>query len=98
VLHKIQIAAFIAIAAALGSGSCLGKTVRSKSELRAFAKEQACPSTGLYKLPCPGFQIDHVWPLKCAGPDRRENMQWLSIQDHKDKTRAQNHLCRKKAM
>jgi hypothetical protein len=29
----------------------------------------------------PGFQIDHVWPLKRGGCDCVDNLQWLSVAD-----------------
>jgi 5-methylcytosine-specific restriction endonuclease McrA len=62
----------------------------------AFVKEQACPSTGRHRLPCPGWQIDHVQPLKCNGPDNTANLQWLTVEDHKAKTKREARLCRKK--
>jgi hypothetical protein len=66
---------------------------RSKAALRAFIKEQACPSTGLHRLPCPGWQIDHIVPLKCLGLDDPENLQWLTVDDHKEKTRREAREC-----
>lgn len=67
---------------------------RSKKVLREFAKLQACPSTGAHKLPCPGWQIDHVLPLKCKGSDDLANLQWLTVADHKTKTARESGLCR----
>jgi hypothetical protein len=68
---------------------------RSKKALRAFVNQQACPSTGLHRLPCPGWQIDHIIPLKCLGLDDPENLQWLTIAEHKEKTRREARECRK---
>ncbi len=61
--------------------------------MRDFAALHACPSTGQPRLPCPGYQIDHIWPLKCKGPDIVENLQWLSIEDHKAKTKREAREC-----
>jgi 5-methylcytosine-specific restriction endonuclease McrA len=67
---------------------------RSSVERHGFVKQQACPSTGQHRLPCPGWQIDHVVPLKCLGADKPENMQWLTVQDHKEKTKREIRECR----
>jgi len=69
---------------------------RSKAVLRAFVYQQACPATGMHRLPCPGWQIDHIIPLKCGGPDDLENLQWLTVQAHKEKTKREAMLCQKK--
>ncbi len=71
------------------------KTERSHAVRYAFVKQQACPSTGRHRLPCPGWEIDHIRPLKCKGPDSVANLQWLTIQAHKDKTRREAKECRK---
>lgn len=68
---------------------------RGKKVLREFVKQQACPATGLHRLPCPGWQIDHVIPLKCLGLDEPENLQWLTAEDHKAKTKREARECRK---
>lgn len=67
---------------------------RSKKVLREFVKQQACPATGLHRLPCKGWQIDHIIPLKCLGLDDPENLQWLTIEDHKAKTKREARECR----
>jgi 5-methylcytosine-specific restriction endonuclease McrA len=68
---------------------------RSNAARKNFARLHPCPSTGQAKLPCPGYQIDHVVPLKCGGADHPGNMQWLSIKAHKQKTKREAKLCRK---
>jgi 5-methylcytosine-specific restriction endonuclease McrA len=60
-----------------------------------FQRMHACPSTGRHRGACPGYQVDHVMPLKCGGADRPDNMQWLTIADHKDKTRREARICRR---
>ena len=67
---------------------------RSHVPIHAFVKANSCPATGEHRLPCPGYQIDHLIPLKCHGPDAPENMQWLTIPDHKAKTKREAKLCR----
>jgi len=67
---------------------------RSASEIAAFKRENPCPSTGLRRGACPGWQIDHADPICAGGPDRRENMQWLTTQEHHWKTRSDVRMCR----
>lgn len=69
---------------------------RSQAAKAEFQRLHACPSTGRHRGPCPGWQIDHVVPLKCKGPDTPENMQWLTVADHKAKTRREAKMCTKK--
>lgn len=71
------------------------KIPRSAAVKREFQRENPCPSTGKPRGKCPGFQVDHVIPLKCDGPDTPANMQWLTIQDHKAKTRREARWCRR---
>lgn len=68
---------------------------RDKKAVRQFVKQQACPSTGKHKLPCPGWVIDHVIPLCAGGPDRPSNMQWQTIDEAKEKDRQERKQCRR---
>lgn len=36
---------------------------------------------------CPGFEIDHMQALVCGGGDVLENLQWLSVELHRLKTK-----------
>jgi hypothetical protein len=67
---------------------------RSAAEVLAFKRANPCPSTGQRRGACPGHQVDHVTPLCAGGPDRRENMQWLSVAQHIEKTRVDVRACR----
>ncbi len=67
---------------------------RSAAEVLAFKRHSPCPATGLYRGRCPGYEVDHVQPLCSGGPDTRENMQWLSVADHRAKTRQDVRVCR----
>lgn len=68
---------------------------RDRAEVRAFRLEHPCPATGRTRGACPGYQVDHTIPLCAGGPDKRENMFWLSIEDHKFKTFIDVRECRK---
>ena len=70
------------------------KPHRSAAERLAFVRENPCPSTGLRRGTCPGFQVDHAVPLCAGGSDTRANMQWLTIQQHREKTRRDLRVCR----
>lgn len=66
---------------------------RNSAELRAFQRENPCPATGAARGPCPGYQIDHIEPLCAGGVDARRNMQWLTTQEHRWKTRTDVRVC-----
>lgn len=68
---------------------------RSAAEVLAFKRHNPCPSTGLNYGRCAGFEVDHTIPLCMGGPDKRENMAWLSVEDHRFKTRIDVRECRK---
>jgi len=67
---------------------------RSAAEVMAFKRENPCPATGLRYGSCPGWEIDHVTALCAYGRDHRSNMQWLTIQEHRWKTRTDIRVCR----
>lgn len=75
------------------SATTQARIKRSHAALQQFAQQQACPGTGLHRLPCPGYQIDHKIPLKCHGPDVPANMQWLTTEAHKEKSRREIRHC-----
>ena len=59
---------------------------RSAAEVLAFKRHNECPSTGLRRGKCPGFDVDHVRPLCMGGEDKVSNMQWITGEDHRFKT------------
>jgi len=67
---------------------------RSAAAKAEFQRANPCPATGASRGACPGWQIDHVEPLKCGGPDTPANMQWLTINEHKAKTAREARRCR----
>lgn len=84
----------IGILAALLPGVGEAKSYRDPEVRRAFMKIHPCPSTGKTRGKCPGFQVDHRWP-RCYydGPDEIWNMQWLSIEAHREKTKLDVKVC-----
>lgn len=71
------------------------KIPRDKAQVRAFRAEHPCPATGLKRGACPGWEIDHVQSLCSGGPDKKENLQWLSKEDHRFKTLVDVRECRR---
>lgn len=67
---------------------------RSQAARLAFVKVHACPATGLHKLPCRGYVIDHIRALSCKGPDIPSNMQWQTIADGKAKDKIERIGCK----
>lgn len=67
---------------------------RSKAARYAFVKRNACPATGLFKLPCPGFIVDHVDAIECGGKDHWTNMQWQTIAEAKAKDKIERQGCK----
>jgi len=67
---------------------------RSNAARHAFAKTHLCPSTQQYRLPCPGYVIDHIKPLACGGADAPRNMQWQTVAEGKAKDKWERKACR----
>lgn len=59
-----------------------------------FMRQHPCPSTGRSAGPCPGWQADHWTPLCIGGADVVSNYRWLTVDEHKAKTRSDVRLCR----
>lgn len=70
---------------------------RDRGEVRAFRNENPCPSTGLRRGRCDGWDVDHIIALCAGGPDKRTNMQWIAKEDHRFKTYIDVRECRKAA-
>jgi len=67
---------------------------RDRSVPQRFQQVHPCPSTGARKGACPGWERDHILPLCRGGADHPANMQWLSTEQHKAKTRGDIKDCR----
>jgi len=70
------------------------KAKRSAKAKREFQRDNPCPRTGATRGRCPGHDIDHIQPLCAGGPDTPENMQWLTLEQHREKTRRDVFECR----
>jgi len=69
------------------------KIERDHRVRHAFVKEQACPSTGKHRLPCPGYVIDHIKALACGGLDHPSNLQWQTVAEGKAKDKWERNEC-----
>lgn len=66
---------------------------RSRTELAAFKRVNPCPDTGRPSGACPGWEVDHIIPLCNGGPDKPDNMQWLTVDAHREKTKTDVRVC-----
>lgn len=66
---------------------------RDRQARSEFTRSNPCPVTGRSSGACPGYQVDHRIPLAAGGADRPHNMQWLSVEQHKAKTRSERQSC-----
>lgn len=66
---------------------------RSQAVAREFQLQAPCPSTASRKGRCPGYERDHRIPLCFYGPDAVWNLQWLTIQAHREKTKMDVKVC-----
>lgn len=89
----MRLAIVLMTACALSTGA-IASQHRSKTVLRAFVKQHACPATGLHRLPCKGWHMDHIKPLCLGGADSVDNLQWITRETHKIKTRIDVRECR----
>lgn len=85
--------ALIVLGVALESAAA--RLPRDRAEVRAFRALHPCPATGRARGACPGWHVDHVIALCAGGPDKRENMQWITKEDHRFKTLVDVRECRK---
>lgn len=83
-------AALLAFAAA----AALAAPDRSRAVRAEFQRLNPCPANGATRSPCPGWQVDHREALVCGGRDVLDNLQWLPIAEHRQKTKVEVKLCR----
>ena len=82
------LAAAVALSALAGDRS---RAVRSE-----FQRLNPCPETGAKRGACRGWEVDHIVPLCAGGADRVENLQWLTVHEHRRKTKRDVARCRRK--
>lgn len=68
---------------------------RDQKAVAAFKRANPCPSTGATRGACAGHQADHRTPLCAGGFDRPDNLQWLTVEEHRHKTRTDVAVCAK---
>ena len=68
--------------------------LRSKALRAEFQRLNHCPATGKPRGACPGYEVDHREALVCGGKDELQNMQWLTVEEHRAKTTVEVKLCR----
>ena len=90
-----KVAAIFLIAACAISTVASAEYHRSKAVLRAFVNANACPATGLHRLPCPGYVMDHIKALACGGEDAVGNLQWQTVAEGKAKDKWELKECGK---
>lgn len=83
----VEIALFVSAVAFCLAFLALPAASRDKEVLAEFQRLNPCPSTGLPDGACPGYQKDHIVPLCRGGPDTVANLHWLTVDQHKMKTR-----------
>ena len=66
---------------------------RDRTQVYNFRGYNPCPATGATGGPCHGYEVDHLVPLCAGGPDLPINMQWLSVADHRAKTKIDLKHC-----
>jgi hypothetical protein len=54
-----------------------GRIERSTKVLAAFKKMQPCPATNKTYGACPGWSMNHDWPLANGGCDAVFNLTWM---------------------
>lgn len=86
--------AWVALVAVLLAGEAAARQPRSAAARYGFVKIHACPATGVHRLPCPGWVIDHVVPLCAGGEDAPANMQWQTVEAAREKDREERRVCR----
>ena len=70
---------------------------RSQAVKRAYVKVHPCPATGKHTVSCPGFVLDHRYPICAGGKDTPANLAWQRYRpDSLDKDRLERELCRLK--
>lgn len=89
----MRAAAIALLALACAAGAADKK--RDPAVRAEFMRAHPCPSTGAKRGACPGYQADHRIALCAGGSDRTGNLQWLTVEEHKRKTRKDVIECRR---
>lgn len=87
-------ASVIALSLAVVAAGLADAGPRSSSVRAEFVKANPCPVTGKSRGRCPGWEVDHRIALCAGGDDAPHNMQWLTVEAHRAKTRIDVRDCR----
>lgn len=78
-----------------------GRIYRSAAQLAVFKLYNPCPVTGQASGSCPGYVVDHEWPLRCARVeferklfDVPANMKWQTVAEARLKDKTEGAECR----
>ncbi len=82
---KILVSFALLMSAAFANDT--GEVKRSEAAKNEFKRSHPCPANGANRGACPGYVIDHIFPLACGGADAPVNMQWQTIEAAKEKDR-----------
>jgi hypothetical protein len=89
------VASLLALAfAALLCAPAAADPLRSRALRAEFQRLNPCPATGQPRGACPGYEVDHREALICGGKDELQNLQWISVEEHREKTKVEVKLCR----
>ncbi len=66
---------------------------RDPHQVVLFRKDTPCPATGKTSGACPGYVVDHKYPLCAGGLDAPENMMWQEKAASLVKDRIERELC-----
>ncbi|MGE9985999.1 HNH endonuclease signature motif containing protein [Desulfovibrio sp. SGI.169] len=88
-MKKFTLCATLLCCLVLTSISVCARPERSRTQVNAFLRQQ-----GLTRVP-PGYEVDHIVPLCAGGKDTPDNMQLLTREQHREKTRDDLRRCRK---
>jgi hypothetical protein len=69
-------------------------TPRDPAQVRAFRAAHPCPVTGLTTGACPGWVVDHIYPLCAGGKDLPSNMSWQEARQSYIKDNLERDFCR----
>jgi hypothetical protein len=95
-LARIALPVLLGVMTALAPVTAVeAKQARSRAAVAQFKRAHPCPVTHAPKGKCSGWEVDHVTPLCAGGPDTPANMQWLTISEHRQKTKQDVMHCRR---
>ncbi len=83
----------VLLALALACGVTQARIARNAHVVKQFIKLNPCPDPAAGRR-CKGWEVDHIQPLCAHGADALHNLQWLTVQAHRMKTRTDVRFCR----